>query len=46
MADSVVWQIEIMAEAFAAAGYKYRTSVVTDHDDKSLINGGVLIGSK
>lgn len=36
----------LLATAFAKAGYNYRTSVVTDHDDKSLINGGVLISSK
>ena len=35
-----------MAKAFANAGYNYRTSVVKDHEDKSLVNGGVLIGSK
>lgn len=39
-------EVELMAKAFANAGYNYRTSVVKDHEDKSLVNGGVLIGSK
>jgi len=35
-----------MFEQFAARGYRYKTSVVTDYDSKSAINGGVVIGSK
>eukprot|EP00656_Telonema_subtile_P040355 TRINITY_DN45410_c0_g1_i1.p1 TRINITY_DN45410_c0_g1~~TRINITY_DN45410_c0_g1_i1.p1 ORF type:complete len:467 (-),score=64.91 TRINITY_DN45410_c0_g1_i1:186-1586(-) len=37
---------DLLAAAFAKAGYNHRTSVVVDHEHKSLINGGVLIGSK
>ena len=39
-------EVNLMAKAFAKAGYKYRTSVIRDHKDKSLVNGGVIIGSK
>jgi len=39
-------EVQLMATAFAAAGFRYRTTVVTDHDDASLLNGGVIIGSR
>ena len=35
-----------MFQQFASVGYRYKTSVVTDYNDKSLLNGGVVIGSK
>ena len=37
---------ELMFRQFEIRGYKYKTSVVTDYDGKSLLNGGVVIGSK
>ena len=40
-------QREIMQRAFAAAGYDYVTSVLSDPDlSGSAINGGVVIGSR
>ena len=35
-----------MFDEFAARGYRYKTSVVTDYNAKSLENGGVVIGSR
>ena len=37
---------ERMFQQFAARGYRYKTSVVQDFDSKSILNGGVVIGSK
>jgi endonuclease/exonuclease/phosphatase family metal-dependent hydrolase len=35
-----------MFAAFSRVGYKYHTTVVTDYDSKSILNGGVVIGSR
>ena len=37
---------EAMFSAFRGLGYAYNTAVVEDYDDLSLVNGGVVIGSK
>ena len=33
-------------QAFRERGFMYKTAVITDYKDTSLLNGGVVIGSK
>ena len=39
-------EVDLMAKAFAKAGYNYRTSVIRDHTDESILDGGVIIGCR